>query len=206
MRKGSGEKNMRIIAGFHRGRRLKSPPEKKTRPTIDRARESLMSALASARGGTDLEGAAVLDAFAGSGALGLEALSRGARSVQFYENERETFRVLCENVRGLGYEQPAVRITLDNVLITPLRPEPPFDLVFLDPPYSMAVQDVFGLLARADRVGALAEDVVISYEHDAGTDDAVDEQIAASGFELSSRRDYGKTSIDILKREGEKQT
>ena len=91
---------MRIIAGEYRGRRLQAPKGDATRPTTDRVRESLMSALSSARGG--FEGAVVLDAFAGSGALGLEALSRGAASAHFFEKDGVALRALCANVEALG--------------------------------------------------------------------------------------------------------
>ena len=91
---------MRIIAGEFRGRTLKAPKGEGTRPTTDRVREAMMSTVHSARGGFD--DAVVLDAFAGSGALGLEALSRGARSVQFCERGGEALRALNANVRLLG--------------------------------------------------------------------------------------------------------
>ena len=93
---------MRIIAGVHRGRAIQAPKGTGTRPTVDRVRESLMSAINSARGG--FEGASVLDAFAGSGALGLEALSRGAVSAVFCERDGNAFRTLCANCRSLGYD------------------------------------------------------------------------------------------------------
>ena len=101
---------MWIIAGEFRGRTLKAPKGEGTRPTTDRVREAMMSTVHSARGGFD--DAVVLDAFAGSGALGLEALSRGARSVQFCERGGEALRALNANVRLLGLDARDARIAL----------------------------------------------------------------------------------------------
>ena len=93
---------MRIVAGEYRGRPLKAPRGDATRPTTDRVREALMSVVASARGG--FGDAVVLDAFAGSGALGLESLSRGAASVHFFERDGASMRTLADNVKTLGIE------------------------------------------------------------------------------------------------------
>ena len=126
---------MRIVAGQFRGRPLKAPKGEATRPTTDRVRESMMSAVESARGG--LEGAVVLDAFAGSGALGLEALSRGARCAHFFERSGEALRALCANVRSLGLDARRARLHRADVLKDPpVWASEPFDLVFLDPPYA----------------------------------------------------------------------
>ncbi|MVN40039.1 RsmD family RNA methyltransferase, partial [Gordonibacter urolithinfaciens] len=108
---------MRIIAGEFKGRTIKAPKGDGTRPTTDRVRESLMSAVNSACGG--FEGATVLDAFAGSGALGLEALSRGAACAHFFERDGAAQRVLCGNVRALGLEARRARIHRGDVLRDP---------------------------------------------------------------------------------------
>ena len=107
---------MRIIAGEFRGRTLKAPKGEGTRPTTDRVREAMMSTVHSARGGFD--DAVVLDAFAGSGALGLEALSRGARSVQFCERGGEALRALNANVRLLGLDARRARVRKGCLLYT----------------------------------------------------------------------------------------
>lgn len=120
---------MRIIAGEFRGRTLKAPKGEGTRPTTDRVREAMMSTVHSARGGFD--DAVVLDAFAGSGALGLEALSRGARSVQFCERGGEALRALNANVRLLGLDARRARVRKGDVLKDVPYARPPFDLVFL---------------------------------------------------------------------------
>lgn len=191
---------MRIIAGAYRGRVIKAPKGKDTRPTTDRVRESLMSSLCSARGGFD--GAVVLDAFAGSGALGLEALSRGAASVQFCERDGAALRVLQDNVDLLGLAAPAVRIRRVDVLRSPaLRAQPPFDLVLLDPPYAYRATDVLGLVSVLREGGALSPRVLVAYEHSVTTSGQTDEAVASCGFVLASRRKYGDTVVDILKNE-----
>jgi 16S rRNA (guanine966-N2)-methyltransferase len=122
---------VRIIAGEWRGRRLQAPPGQGTRPTADRTRETLFSMLASRIG--SFEGLRVADLYAGSGALGLEALSRGAAHATFVENDPAAVKVIRANASALG--------ALDRVDIRPLSaatlaPMQPFDLVFADPPYA----------------------------------------------------------------------
>jgi len=126
---------MRIIAGEHRGRRIESPPGLDTRPMLDRVREALFSTL-----GTRLPEASVLDLFAGSGSLGLEALSRGARRARMIEKDPKALAVLRKNVEHLGMADRAEIIRGDALrkdLWRPLASEAGFDLVFLDPPFRM---------------------------------------------------------------------
>ncbi len=191
---------MRIIAGEHKGRHLKAPQGRNTRPTTDRVRESLMSMVASARGGVHLDGAVVLDAFAGSGALGLEALSRGAQSAQFFECRRDAYRVLCDNIETLGYTPFQARPHFADVLTSPLYANPQFNLVFCDPPYALCASEVFALLNRADQSGVLSDDVVVSYEHDPADSAYTDEQIEASNFTLLSRHRYAGVMVNVMKR------
>jgi 16S rRNA (guanine966-N2)-methyltransferase len=123
---------MRIIAGEHRGRRLAAPPGQGTRPMLDRVREAMFSTL-----GEGIEGARALDLFAGTGSLGLEALSRGAEEVLFIERDPKVIKVLGENVRSLHLERRALIKTgdaLDPRSWRALGEEPPL-VVFLDPPY-----------------------------------------------------------------------
>lgn len=190
---------MRIIAGEHRGRRLEAPRGQGTRPTTDRVRESLMSALVSARDG--LDDAVVLDAFAGSGALGLEALSRGASRAVFCERDREAAAVIERNIAACRYDRDRARLMRADVLKRGVAaPGYPFDLVFLDPPYATDPSEVFALLARLDGAGSLAEGVIVSYEHDAADDEAVADGAAAAGFRVASHRHFGDTVIDLLER------
>lgn len=190
---------MRIIAGEFRGRVLKAPKGSNTRPTTDRVRESLMSALASARGG--LDGAVVLDAFAGSGALTFEALSRGASCAHLYERDRAALAVLDGNARALKLGSSRVRIHRGDVLKDPpIRHRPPFDIVFLDPPYAYDAAEVLGMVARLAESGALADDVIAVYEHSASSSDSVDAAVGEAGLSLASRKKYGDTVVDILRR------
>jgi 16S rRNA (guanine966-N2)-methyltransferase len=126
---------MRIIAGRHRGRSLKAPPGHVVRPTSERAREALFDILAHGRFAERpvFEEALVLDAFAGTGALGLEALSRGATQASFIENDRAALSALHANIEGLGEAQSARVFAADA-----LHPPPastPCSLAFVDPPY-----------------------------------------------------------------------
>ena len=126
---------MRIIAGTHRGRVLGAPEGRAVRPTSERAREALFDILAHARFAERelIEGARVLDAFAGTGALGLEALSRGAAQASFMESDRAARTRLQANVKALGEERRASILAVDA--LHPPRAGAPCDLVFLDPPY-----------------------------------------------------------------------
>lgn len=136
---------MRIIAGEWKGRRLRSPAGREVRPTTDRIREAWMSAL-----GASLIGARVVDLFAGSGALGLECLSRGAESVVFVEKSRGALRLLRENIRMLGC-QGRVRVVEGDALRW-VRTLPPgaFDLALADPPYGQGFASQ--LLELASRI------------------------------------------------------
>lgn len=201
---------MRIIAGSERGRTLAAPKGDGTRPTTDRVRESLMSAIASARGG--FENAVVLDAFAGSGALACEALSRGAAFACLCDQAGSALRIIRKNIDALGYDDGRTRMMRGDVLRGAV-PRPPanagggsaaYDLVFLDPPYAMRADAVCEFVVSLDERGLLQEDAVISYEHDAADNDSVDAAFAAlldpCGFASSSRRTYGSTVIDIFTR------
>ena len=125
---------MRIIAGEHRGRRIEAPPGDKTRPMLDRVREALFSTVQDW-----VEGARVLDLFAGSGSLGLEALSRGAEHVRFVERAHPAIAILRKNVEALGFEERCTIVRGDALAPASASPddERAFDLVFFDPPYVM---------------------------------------------------------------------
>ena len=126
---------MRIVAGTWRGRRLAAPPGSKTRPTADRVRQALFDMLLHAPwGGADaVAGARVLDAFAGTGALGLEALSRGAAHATFMESDRAALATLRANVAALGAGERATLLAADALHCSAGTP---VGLVFLDPPYA----------------------------------------------------------------------
>jgi 16S rRNA (guanine966-N2)-methyltransferase len=151
---------VRIVAGAAKGRRLAGPPPG-TRPTSDRAREALFNSLAAL---LDLRGGRVLDLFAGTGAVGLEALSRGAAGAVFVESGREAARVLRRNVDTVALPGALVlRRPVETYLDEPAHGEP-FDFVFADPPYAYdedKLARLLGALARPDRLG---EDAVVVVE------------------------------------------
>jgi 16S rRNA (guanine966-N2)-methyltransferase len=172
---------MRIIAGAWRGRPILAPTGQSTRPTSDRTREALFSMLASRLGG--FEGLRVADLFAGSGALGLEALSRGAAHCVFVETDRAATDVLRRNLAVLGGEGEILAVAAEHA-----RVPGPLDLAFLDPPYGS------GLAAPALARLPLAPGAFASVET------ARDEAIAAEGYEEDCVRTYGKARITLLRR------
>ena len=124
---------MRIVAGAYKGRRIEAPRGRSTRPTSDRVREALFSIL-----GTAVDGARVLDLFAGSGALGIEALSRGAAQAVFVDSDESAIAAIEANLEALGIDARAHRRDAFSWLEGAARREEAFDLVFCDPPYSSA--------------------------------------------------------------------
>jgi 16S rRNA (guanine966-N2)-methyltransferase len=149
----------RVISGLAGGRRLKVPPSG-VRPTGDRAREGLFNSLGTL---TDLEGAAVLDLYAGSGALGLEALSRGAESVVFVESGARVLPVLRANIDAVGL--PGGRVLPGSVPTVVAGPPPAaFDVVLADPPYSTPVAEVLDVLRGLAGGGWLAPGAVLVVE------------------------------------------
>lgn len=191
---------MRIIAGTLRGKTIQAPKGEGTRPTIDRVRESLFSSLYSHFGG--FEDVHVLDAFAGSGALGLEAVSRGAASAVFFEADPQAAKVVERNISDCRLGAPQCVLRRADVLTSaPLRPRHPFNLVLLDPPYAMDPTLVFDLLDRLAAAGALSPDVLVCYEHAIATDLAPFAAQAQAGWEQVGRRKYGKTMVSTFRRE-----
>lgn len=136
---------MRIIAGTAGGRRFAVPPGGATRPTSDRAREALFSTLSSL---LDLEGARVLDLYAGSGALGLEALSRGAAAATFVESDAAAARLIARNADDLGLAGADVVFRTVRHFVYQLAESTAYDVVFVDPPYKLAADEIRRLLAR----------------------------------------------------------
>ena len=152
----------RVIAGLARGRRLAVPPGSGTRPTSDRAREGLFSTLAALVG--PLDGLRVADLFAGSGAVGLEAASRGAGHVLLVESDRRAAAVAAANVDQVGVAGVVVRTAgVESVVAAP-PPGGPFDVVFLDPPYATTEAEVAALLEALVANGWPASDGVVVVE------------------------------------------
>jgi 16S rRNA (guanine966-N2)-methyltransferase len=172
---------VRIIAGRWRGRKLVTPAGLGTRPTSDRAREALFSMLASRIG--SFEGLRVADLFAGSGALGLEALSRGAAHCTFVDRDRTAIEAIRANLAALGAPGEVMAGGAEHV-----RVPGPLDLAFLDPPYGS------GLAGQALERLPLAPGGLASVETERG------EPVAADGFEEESVRTYGKARITLLRR------
>jgi 16S rRNA (guanine966-N2)-methyltransferase len=177
---------MRIIAGQWRGRPLVAPKGDATRPTADRTREALFSMLVSRLG--SFEGLRVADLFAGSGALGLEALSRGAAHCTFVEHDGAALDVLKANIAKLGATGADVRAQS----VMALGPAPaPFDLLLLDPPYGTGAGTV--ALERLQRLGWLAPGAIASVETRKG------EAVTVEGFETEAERVYGKAMVTLLR-------
>ena len=173
---------MSIIAGQWRGRPLVAPSGSATRPTADRVREALFSMLASRIG--SFEGLQVADLFAGSGALGLEALSRGAAHCVFVENDGAAVAAIRRNISSLG----AAGEVLPRGAAHAALPHP-VDLAFLDPPYGS------GLAPAVLATLAVAPGGWVSVE--TGRSEAV----AADGYEVDAERSYGKARITLLRRQ-----
>lgn len=185
---------LKIVGGKHRGRSIATPEGTTTRPTSNRARESLFNILAHASwrndGTSPLVDARVLDAFAGSGALGIEALSRGAAHATFLDNDATAIRLIGENLRKIGEAATAKVVRADATRPPPSREA--CDLVFLDPPYRSGVAAP-ALIALA-AAGWLAPGAVATIEL-ATTEDLV----APAGFETIDERRYGAAKIVILR-------
>ncbi|MCX5093129.1 16S rRNA (guanine(966)-N(2))-methyltransferase RsmD [Streptomyces sp. NPDC059837] len=153
----------RVIAGRAGGRRLAVPPGTGTRPTSDRAREGLFSTWQSLLGGP-LEGERVLDLYAGSGAVGLEALSRGAGHALLVEADARAARIIRENVKTLGLPGAEVRSGKAEQIIQGPAPADPYDLVFLDPPYAVSDGDLREILLTLRTQGWLAGEALVTVE------------------------------------------
>jgi 16S rRNA (guanine966-N2)-methyltransferase len=172
---------MRIISGKWRGRPIIAPKGQATRPTSDRAREALFSMLASRLG--SFEGLQVADIFAGSGALGLEALSRGAAYCIFVDNDRAALDAIRTNLKALGGEGEVRPGAAEHVRIVQ-----PLDLVFLDPPYGSKL------------AGPALANLPVAPGGWASVETERSEIVAADGFEIDAERMYGKAKVTLLRR------
>lgn len=178
---------MRIISGQWRGRNLIAPPGDSTRPTADRVREALFSMLASRIG--SFEGLRILDGFAGTGALGLEALSRGAAHATFVERDPDAVKALKTNIAGLNAVADVVAAPIET--LGPARA--PCDLILLDPPYGSGLGEV--ALVRLTERGWVAPHALVSVE--TGRKAAL-----TSDFEVLAVRDHGKARLHLLRAPG----
>jgi 16S rRNA (guanine966-N2)-methyltransferase len=181
---------MRIVAGSHRGRPLAAPADARIRPTADRVREALFNILRHRLGG--LEGSRLLDGFAGTGALGLEALSQGAAFATFVDKDRDALAICRRNAAALGLSD---RAHFQQCDLTRLGPGAlagwPFDLVLLDPPYGKGLGAA--ALAALSAGGYLAPGALAVIEADRATPEA-----APEGFTVVDTRDYGRARLALL--------
>ena len=182
---------MRIVGGRLRGRALAAPKSQGIRPTADRLRESLFNILAHAYA-DPLTGARVLDLFAGTGALGLEAISRGAAFALFVDNGAEARALLRNNVEALALGGVSKVYRRDATDLGPAHPMQPFSLVFLDPPYGKGLAEA--ALTSAQQGGWLAPEALVVVE------EAVEAKFQPpDGFTELERRDYGDSELVFLR-------
>ena len=183
---------MRIIAGQYRGRALaavgKGDAGAHLRPTTDRVRESLFNVLMGGKYGDPITGARVLDLFAGTGALGLEALSRGGAHVTFVDDGRKSQQLIRENIKICKSEAQSTLMRADATRL-PQNPDAPYDLVFLDPPYAKALGEK--AMAAALTGGWIADEALVIWEDSAPI-------TVPEGLDLLDSRKYGDTVINFL--------
>ncbi len=176
---------MRVIGGKARGRQLKSVPGKQTRPITDRVKEAVFNILAG-----EVEGARVLDLFGGTGAVGIEALSRGAEHATFVEIANKPYRVLRENLRLTGFEAQATTVRGDAFAFLRGRPEEPYDIVYIAPPqYKGMWRKALEMLD--ERPYWVAEDGLVIVQ----IDPREREDVSLAHFALERERRYGDTLI-----------
>ncbi len=177
--------NLRIVAGSAGGRRLKVPKGVEIRPTQDRIKQAIFSAL-----GERVPGARVLDLYAGTGALGLEALSRGAASAHFVEKNRITGRCIAENLALCGFAETGRVLERDALDYLRKTPPTPFDLVFADPPYDKTKTDAALHPLFAHIAPWLAPDGLLVWEYFSGQS-----LEGIPGLQTLFQRRYGETGI-----------
>ena len=182
---------MRVIAGTAKGRRLKSPPMG-TRPMTDQMKESLFNTLG------PLDSALVLDLYAGSGSLGLEALSRGAKKAYFVENARDAIVKLEQNIDATGFKRKTDVVWEDVSRLLSRGADRRMDLIFLDPPYNMPVQTVRADLESIVMGGFLADEgrIVVHRPHK-------EAQLKPLGLKRFWEKDYGQARLLMFTHEDE---
>jgi 16S rRNA (guanine966-N2)-methyltransferase len=178
----------RIIGGSAGGRRISAPTGQHTRPTTDRVREALFSSIEAWCG--SLQGLRFLDLYAGSGAVGLEAWSRGAGVVTLVESDRRTARLIERNARGLGFAKPdVVAAPVTATLGKP--PSAPYDIVFSDPPYPLDEESLARDLASLDGQGWLVPGAMVVVERSSRSP----RPAWPAGIEAERSRRYGETTL-----------
>jgi 16S rRNA (guanine966-N2)-methyltransferase len=188
---------MRIVSGRFRGRAIVAPPGQSTRPTSDRARQALFDMLAHAAWAPDLDGARVIDLFAGSGGLGLEALSRGAGFCLFVETDEAARGAIRENIDTLGLfgETRVHRRDATDLGQRPASAGGAFDIAFLDPPYGKSLGE--RAIAELVEGGWITPEALLVFERGADEPDPV-----VPGFELIEDRNWGAARVVFLRASG----
>jgi 16S rRNA (guanine966-N2)-methyltransferase len=181
---------MRIVAGKFRGKQLSSPEDDSIRPTADRVRESVFNILAS-RLGPSFAGLRVLDLFAGTGALGLEALSRGASNIVFVDTGAEARGLIRDHIEAFGAGGVAKLLRRDATALGPAGTMGPVDLVFLDPPYGQGLGEL--ALVALKYGGWLKPETVLVLEESSDVTMKLPD-----GFALDDRREYGAAAVHFL--------
>ena len=181
---------MRIVGGAHRGRPLVAPKGHSTRPTADRTRQALFNVLEHAPWGRSLAGALVIDLFAGSGALGLEALSRGAAFCTFVDDDPAARAAITANIEALKMTDRMQILAADAGRL-PTSAEGPFDIAFLDPPYGKDLVHA----ALADLATRLAPEAIVSVEQGAN-----ERPVLAPGYRALDERRWGAAEVTFLSR------
>jgi 16S rRNA (guanine966-N2)-methyltransferase len=180
---------MRIIGGKHRGRKLNSPASDHIRPTTDRMRETLFNILSHGTG-SGFKGAKILDIFAGTGALGLESLSRGAKEVTFIEKDKRSLRIISQNIADLREEGTTTIKSINAKKITDEIGS--FNYIFMDPPYNMGF--ISPLLKTIERFSLLDQNGIIVLECDSNED-----VVIPNFLFIVKEKKYGNSKILILK-------
>lgn len=177
---------IRIIAGLYKGRFLKVPDPSVTRPTMDKVRQAIFNAMKD-----KAQGSVALDLFAGSGAMGLEALSRGAKKVYFNDKDRKTFLLMKENIFSLNPEKDSVVLAnSDYRLFLKKYSDVQFDLVFLDPPYRFNINNE--IILEMQHRDMLSNDALIVSEQE-------NENKELEGFEMKEYR-YGQKHVALYRK------
>jgi 16S rRNA (guanine966-N2)-methyltransferase len=186
---------MRVVGGTLRGRAIVGPQHEGLRPTSDRVRESLFNILAHGVDSFDIAGARVIDLFAGTGALGIEAVSRGAAFCLFVDNEVDARALIRQNIEAFGLTGVTRIFRRDAADLGPAGTMPPFDLAFLDPPYGKGLAE--RALIQLAEGSWLSADAVVVVEERAGTELALPRE-----FTQLDQRTYGDTQIIIARYAG----
>lgn len=183
---------MRIITGIAKGRKIKAPEGIDTRPTADRVKESLFNIIAS-----KIHDAAILDLFAGTGNLGLEAISQGAKSCTFVEHNKNTYKILNDNITLLGFQDKAQKYNGDAISMLNMlgKNGRAYDIIFLDPPYGKGLVDTS--IFEIDKYDLLSSDGIIISEYD--INDIIPEKIGKMSAYRTVK--YGRTKVSFWNRE-----